>query len=144
MSSSGERPGVPPSGENVTPHRSRLLWAVAVALVLTPLSPRASRAQQIPKAAWSRGIGEPLANPGHPSVPGLIDDSYWQGVPIGGFGSGSIGRTYRGDFARWNLKVGVHKYESVAPDVFAAYEHEQGAQPVAVVLRAGKPSGPGS
>lgn len=117
-------------------HRRRLFWIVV--LVLTPF---ACQAQQIPKAAWSRGIGEALANPGVPSVKGLIDDGYWQGVPIGGFGSGSIGRTYRGDFARWHLKIGVHKYSSVAPDVFAAYEQEQGGQPVALVLRAGKPTG---
>lgn len=128
----------------MTPHRCRFLWTVAVALALAALTPLASEAQQIPKAAWSRGIGEPLANPGHPSVTGLIDDGYWQGVPIGGFGSGSIGRTYRGDFARWHMKIGVHKYASVAPDVFAAYEQEQGKQPVAVVLRAGKPTGPAS
>ena len=47
-----------------------------------------------------------------------IDDGYNQGVPIGGFGSGTIGRTYRGDFARWHLQVGKHIYEPSIPNQF--------------------------
>ncbi len=117
----------------------RLFWIVALSL-----APVVSQAQQIPKAAWSRPIGEPLAHAGVPTTQGMINDGYWQGVPIGGFGSGSIGRTYRGDFARWHLKIGVDKYHSVPPDVFAAYEQEEGGVPHAVVLRAGKPAGPES
>ena len=115
----------------------RLFWIGVVSLAALPTV----WAQQIPKAAWSRGIGEPLATPGVKTQDTNTDDGYWQGLPIGGFGSGSIGRTYRGDFARWHLKVGVDKYSSVAPDVFAAYEQEEGGQPAAVVLRAGKPAG---
>ena len=114
----------------------QLLWITVFSLAAIP----ASHAQ-IPEAAWSRGIGEPLATPGVKAQQTNVDDGYWQGLPIGGFGSGSIGRTYRGDFARWHLKVGVDKYQSVAPDVFAAYEQEAGSRPVAVVLRAGKPAG---
>ncbi|MFZ0433006.1 MAG: GH116 family glycosyl-hydrolase [Candidatus Acidiferrales bacterium] len=66
----------------------------------------------IPKAAWQRPIGLPLANPGTARVPGMIDDGAWQGAPVGGFGSGTFSRTYRGDFARWHVKAGVHKYET--------------------------------
>jgi non-lysosomal glucosylceramidase len=48
----------------------------------------------IPKAAWKRGIGEPLQNPGgrKPALAasGMIDDGYWQGAPVGGFGSGTF------------------------------------------------------
>ncbi len=89
-------------------------------------------------------MGEPLEHAGVTKVMGNIDDGYWQGAPLGGFGSGSIGRTYRGDFARWHLKIGVHKYESIPPSVFAAFQQAEGESPVAVVLRAGKPQGPGS
>jgi len=96
-------------------------------------------AQQIPDVAWSRGIGEPLENPGVTKVKGNLDEGYWQGVPLGGFGSGSIGRTYRGDFARWHLKVGVHKYFSVPSNGFAAFQQPEGGQPTAAVLRVGKP-----
>jgi non-lysosomal glucosylceramidase len=120
----------------VTSHLRRLFCAAILSFAALP-----AFAQHIPQAAWSRGIGEPLANPGVPSVKTNIDDGYWQGLPVGGFGSGSIGRTYRGDFARWHLKVGVHKYSSVTPDAFAAFEQEEGREPSAVVLRAGKPTG---
>lgn len=46
----------------------------------------------IPKIAWERGIGVPLANPGtrKPALPDLIDDGYWQGAPGGGFGYGTL------------------------------------------------------
>ncbi len=125
----------------------RIVHALITSLLL-PLAlivtVREVRSQQIPKVAWTRGLGQPLENPGVSKVKGNIDDGYWQGVPLGGFGSGSIGRTYRGDFARWHLKTGVHKYESIAPDVFAAYEQTGDSAPAAVVLRAGKPEGPGS
>ena len=96
-------------------------------------------AQGIPDAAWSRPMGLPLENAGVGSIGGVVDDGYWQGVPLGGFGAGSIGRTYRGDFARRHLKIGVRKYQSVPSDVFAAFEQVEGSQPSAVVLRAGKP-----
>ena len=43
----------------------------------------------------------------------MIDDGYWQGAPVGGFGAGTFSRTYRGDFSRWHVKTGVHKYETV-------------------------------
>ena len=39
----------------------------------------------------------------------MIDDGEFAGVPIGGLGTGSIGRTYRGDAARWHLEVGRHR-----------------------------------
>ncbi|MBD3405264.1 MAG: glucosylceramidase [Candidatus Lokiarchaeota archaeon] len=40
-----------------------------------------------------------------------LDDGYNQGLPIGGIGAGSIGRSYLGDFARWHLEIGKHHYE---------------------------------
>jgi non-lysosomal glucosylceramidase len=79
----------------------------------------------IPKAAWKRPIGAPLANPGtkKPALPtDHIDDGYWQGSPVGGFGAGTFSRSYRGDFSRWHIKAGVHKYQNVTADQFAVYE----------------------
>jgi len=96
----------------------------------------------IPKIAWKRGIGEPLTNPGSrkPELEGMIDDGYWQGAPVGGFGSGTFSRTYRGDFSRWHLKAGIHKYETVYANQFAIYEKPEGAaQGVAQVLLADHP-----
>src|SRR6201989_2647760 len=82
----------------------------------------------IPKASWQRAIGEPLANPGtkKPEIQGMIDDGFWQGAPVGGFGAGTFSRTYRGDFARWHLKAGIHKYETVYANQFAVYEKTEG------------------
>jgi non-lysosomal glucosylceramidase len=51
----------------------------------------------------------------------MVDDGSFAGVPIGGLGTGSIGRTHRGDFARWHLEVGRHAYAPVAADGFALY-----------------------
>src|ERR1700760_4523426 len=68
---------------------------------------------QIPKSAWRIAIGQPPSNPGgrKPSLPTNIDDGFWQGAPVGGFGAGTFSRSYRGSFERWHVKAGVHKYE---------------------------------
>lgn len=114
----------------------------ACLLVLIFLSASlASAADTIPKAAWSRGIGEPLANPGtkKPDIES-IDDGYWQGAPVGGFGAGTFSRTYRGDFSRWHLKAGVHKYQTVYANQFAMFQQVEGSpQSVAQVLSADHP-----
>ena len=76
----------------------------------------------IPAVAWRRGIGVPCPDVGRPRVDQpMIDDGEWAGVPIGGLGTGSIGRTFRGDAARWHLEVGQHRFEPVAADGFALY-----------------------
>jgi non-lysosomal glucosylceramidase len=74
--------------------------------------------------AWRRPIG--LAYEGPETVrrdvaSPLIDDGPWGGVPLGGMGAGSIGRTHRGDFARWHLDVGRHRFETVPADQFSVY-----------------------
>ena len=51
----------------------------------------------------------------------MIDDGEFAGIPIGGLGTGSIGRTYRGDAARWHLEVGRHRHEPVAADAFSVF-----------------------
>lgn len=84
----------------------------------------------IPKAAWKRGIGEALANAGRkkPTLEAShIDDGYWQGAPVGGFGSGTFSLTYRGDFSRWHLMAGVHKYQTIQANHFAMYQKVEGA-----------------
>ena len=90
----------------------------------------------IPKAAWKRGIGQPLSNAGtkKPNLP-VIDDGYWQGAPVGGFGAGTFSRTYAGNFSRWHLKTGVHKYWTVYANQFAMYQQAEGSpEGVAQVL----------
>lgn len=112
-----------------------LLMAAGGLSKLGELEPRIA----IPEVAWERGIGEPFAHSGHPKVPyPMIDDGYWQGAPIGGFGSGSIGHTYRGDFARWHLDIGSHRYEPVWTDQFSLYQEIDG-ESAAYVLFPGTP-----
>jgi non-lysosomal glucosylceramidase len=116
---------IPTSGGRM---RSRIFRSIAFLLVVfSSLSLWAGDA--IPKIAWKRAIGEPFANPGtrKPELEGLIDDGYWQGAPVGGLGSGTFSRTYRGDFSRWHLKAGIHKYETVFANQFAIYEKSEGA-----------------
>lgn len=94
----------------------------------------------IPEAAWKRPLGLPLQNPGKAMKAGLIDDGYWQGVPVGGLGAGTFSRTYRGDFARWHIKAAVNKYEPVYANQFAMYQKSEGdAHGVAQVLMNGQP-----
>jgi non-lysosomal glucosylceramidase len=97
----------------------------------------------IPRAAWKRPIGMPLENAGgkKPTLDaGHIDDGYWQGAPVGGFGAGTFSRTYRGDFARWHVKGGVHKYQTVFANQFAMYQKSEGSsEGTAQVLTATHP-----
>ncbi len=91
----------------------------------------------IPRQAWRRGIGVPCPDVGHPRVDQpMVDDGEWAGVPIGGLGTGSIGRTFRGDAARWHLDVGQHRFEPVAADGFALYVGPAGVGPETVPGRA--------
>jgi non-lysosomal glucosylceramidase len=76
----------------------------------------------IPSVAWRRPMGLPCPDVGHPRVDlPMIDDGPWAGIPIGGLGTGSIGRTHRGDFARWHLEVGRHRFAPLAADAFSVY-----------------------
>ena len=98
-----------------------VLQLVLSILVLTSVS----WSGEIPKAAWKRPIGLSLANPGtrKPALPAdHIDDGYWQGAPVGGFGAGTFSRTYRGDFARWHVKTGANVHETVYANQFAMFQ----------------------
>jgi len=90
------------------------------------LAPAVRGGNEIPKAAWKRPLGLPLENPGVKRGATAIDDGYWQGAPVGGFGSGTFSRTYRGDFARWHMKAGVHKYETPYANQFAMFQQSEG------------------
>src|SRR6202451_1708345 len=117
-------------------------WVIVLLVGLCAVSLWAG--DTIPKIAWKRGIGEPLANAGtrKPALTTLIDDGYWQGAPVGGFGSGTFSRTYRGDFSRWHLKAGIHKYATVYANQFAMFQKvEGGPAGTAQVLMTDHPKG---
>lgn len=96
----------------------------------------------IPAVAWRIPIGQPPANPGG-NEPELtnIDDGFWQGAPVGGFGAGTFSRTYRGNFERWHVKAGVHKYQDVPANQFAVFVQPQGEAAKAEVLSTQRPQG---
>jgi len=95
----------------------RKAFAFSILMVCLMLVPLLIAGDDIPKAAWKRPLGAPLENAGKKKT-GLeaqhLDDGYWQGAPVGGFGAGTFSRSYRGDFVRWHIKPGVHKYESAS------------------------------
>jgi non-lysosomal glucosylceramidase len=106
--------------------RKHLLAATVVLSLFAALCPRQMNGDEIPKIAWRRPLGQPLENPGVRKNKSDIDDGYWQGAPVGGFGAGTFSRTYRGDFARWHIKAGVHKYVSVPANQFAMFQRAAG------------------
>jgi non-lysosomal glucosylceramidase len=122
---------------------TRVLSLSLSVLSFLAVTPFIFAAGEIPKVAWKRGIGQPLENAGgrKPALAptGMIDDGYWQGAPVGGFGSGTFSRTYRGDFARWHIKGGVHKYQTIWSNQFAMYQKSEGGESVAQVLTAAHP-----
>jgi non-lysosomal glucosylceramidase len=80
------------------------------------------QAPDIPVQAWRWPIGVGLADVGHSRVTRpMIDDGPWGGVPVGGLGSGSIGRTQGGEFARWHLGIGRHRVGPVAGCAFSVF-----------------------
>jgi non-lysosomal glucosylceramidase len=96
----------------------------------------------IPAAAWRIPIGTPPANPGGQRTElrgGNIDDGYWQGAPVGGFGAGTFSRSERGHFERWHVKAGTHKYQDVSANQFAVFAQSDGGAPVSLALAVGKP-----
>jgi non-lysosomal glucosylceramidase len=89
-------------------------------------------------------MGQPLLDASRPHVSSpMIDDGPWGGVPIGGLGTGSIGRTHRGDFARWHLEVGGHVFGPVAADAFSVYvaKSDDLSSGTATVLSTHRPEG---
>ncbi len=85
-------------------------------------------------------MGQPCPDAGRPRVTSpMIDDGPWGGVPIGGLGTGSIGRTHRGDAARWHLEVGKHVFGPVAADGFSLYVGRPGGSGRATVLSTFRP-----
>src|SRR2546428_13244885 len=69
----------------------------------------------IPKAAWKRGIGQPLEHAGGAKpalLPGMIDDGYWQGAPVGGVGSADVFRHLSRGFPRRGRQRGRRQHSS--------------------------------
>jgi non-lysosomal glucosylceramidase len=63
----------------------------------------------------------------------------YQGVPLGGIGAGSIGRGWRGDFRRWQLRPGTIISAPVMADQFSLFVQREGRPGEAQVLFPGQP-----
>lgn len=113
-----------------------------VCLLLFACSLLMNADDRIPEAAWHIGLGKPPANPGgrKPELTN-IDDGFGQGAPVGGFGAGTFSRSYDGNFSRWHIKAGVHKYQTVPANQFAVFVKPEGGEAVAKVLSTKKPEG---
>ena len=63
----------------------------------------------------------------------------YNGVPLGGIGGGSIGRGWRGDFRRWQLRHGWVQEKPVWADQFSLFVQQEGQPARAQVLFPGQP-----
>lgn len=62
-----------------------------------------------------------------------------QGVPLGGIGAGSIGRSYGGHFLRWQLFPGICEPKPVLANQFSVFVSREGGKRYSSVLSPGKP-----
>ncbi|KAL1318780.1 hypothetical protein AAHE18_15G229700 [Arachis hypogaea] len=60
------------------------------------------------------------------------------GVPLGGIGSGSIGRSYRGEFQRWQLFPVKCEDKPVLANQFSVFVSRPSGEKYSSVLCAGK------
>ena len=69
-------------------------------------------------------MGDQLADPfrATTSEP-MIDDGPGRGLPLGGLGTGSIGRDYDGSFSRWHLTPGAYRHQ-LCPGSWLAVQWE--------------------
>ena len=97
-----------------------LTLALRVAVAVAP-PPCPEDDSGVPEAvAWSHPIGDPSVSRGSPRCRGrCVDDGEAAGAPLGGMGAGTLGRTYKGDFAQWHLRPGTHTHAPAA-HTFAA------------------------
>ena len=77
---------------------------------------------EIPAAAWQRQFGTHLPHFYVVRYASNLDDGPWHGAPLGGFGSGCIGRSPRGDFNLWHLDGGEHIFENMPACQFSVFE----------------------
>ncbi|MFV1975043.1 MAG: GH116 family glycosyl-hydrolase, partial [Candidatus Scalindua sp.] len=74
----------------------------------------------IPSDAWAIPIGKTFTKKDYPEISFRVPweqnqmtrDGARQGCPVGGMGAGSIGRSYFGDFARWQIIPYEHIYDN--------------------------------
>lgn len=86
---------------------------------------------QIPPSAWQRPIG---LGWDRPYTASQNDDGAWHGMPLGGLGSGCIGRSPNGNFNLWHLDGGEHIFRNLPACQFSIYEQVEGETPKVYAL----------
>ncbi|MCK4845586.1 MAG: hypothetical protein KAS95_07920, partial [Candidatus Heimdallarchaeota archaeon] len=61
------------------------------------------------------------------------------GVPVGGLGGGTIGRGWRGEFFRWQLKPGIYHHKSVEANQFSVFIKRKDGSTYSTVLNPDHP-----
>ncbi|GCE65195.1 bile acid beta-glucosidase [cyanobiont of Ornithocercus magnificus] len=89
----------------------------------------------VPKASWSQPLGLGRKKSYRSPVTSTPYNKCWHGMPLGGFGTGCIGRSCRGDITLWHLDSKRNQYGSIPDCQFALYE-KQGGSTRAYVLAA--------
>jgi non-lysosomal glucosylceramidase len=82
--------------------------------------------QPIPACAWKRSIAHGWEQPYTVRYASNLDDGPWQGMPLGGFGAGCIGRSHRGDFNLWHIDGGEHVFQAIPACQFSIFEQVAG------------------
>ncbi len=93
----------------------------------------------IPEAAWTRPFDAPRDLGHRPKIAGQHDGGCLQGVPLGGVGTGGIGRDWSGAFRRWTLKTGSLMHFTEAVNGFACFQGTADGPGRARVLRPREP-----
>lgn len=84
---------------------------------------------KIPPSAWQCDIGKIWENPYTVRYEGNLDDGANHGMPLGGFGSGCIGRGVNGDFNLWHIDGGNHIFKALSACQFSVFEQVVGETP---------------
>ncbi|WP_017293498.1 GH116 family glycosyl hydrolase [Geminocystis herdmanii] len=84
---------------------------------------------KIPSYAWQCDIGKIWENPYKVRYESNLDDGANHGMPLGGFGSGCIGRGVNGDFNLWHIDGGNHIFKALSACQFSVFEQVEGETP---------------
>ncbi|KAF6159702.1 hypothetical protein GIB67_029960 [Kingdonia uniflora] len=76
----------------------------------------------------------PVGNPFNRSLP-----TSCHGVPLGGIGAGSIGRSYKGEFQRWQLFPAICEEKTVSANQFSIFVSRPNGKKYSTVLSPGSP-----
>lgn len=93
----------------------------------------------IPPQAWRHPIGRGWDRPYTVRYASNLDDGPDQGMPLGGFGAGCIGRSPSGDFNLWHLDGGEHTFRPLPACQFSIFEQVEGEAPQVYALGSGTP-----